>query len=39
MALTFAYHIYIIDKGSVVYDGKPEDLRNDHEAQQKWLGV
>jgi branched-chain amino acid transport system ATP-binding protein len=39
MALTVADHIYIIDKGSVVYDGKPEDLRNDHEAQQKWLGV
>jgi branched-chain amino acid transport system ATP-binding protein len=39
MALTVADHIYIIDKGSVVYDGKPEDLRNDHEVQQKWLGV
>jgi branched-chain amino acid transport system ATP-binding protein len=39
MALTVADHIYIIDKGAVVYDGKPEDLRNDHEAQQKWLGV
>jgi branched-chain amino acid transport system ATP-binding protein len=39
MALTVADHIYIIDKGSVVYDGKPEDLKSDHEAQQKWLGV
>jgi branched-chain amino acid transport system ATP-binding protein len=39
MALTVADHIYIIDKGSVVYEGKPEVLRCDHEAQQTWLGV
>jgi branched-chain amino acid transport system ATP-binding protein len=39
MALTVADHIYIINKGSVVYDGKPDELKNDHEAQQKWLGV
>jgi branched-chain amino acid transport system ATP-binding protein len=39
MALTVADDVYVVSKGSVVYEGAPEALRSDHEAQQKWLGV
>lgn len=39
MALTVADDIYIISKGSVVWEGKPEDLRENEEVKQKWLGV
>ena len=39
MALTVADDIYIISKGSVVWEGKPEDLRDNDEVKQKWLGV
>lgn len=39
MALTVADDIYIISKGSVVWEGKPEDLRDNEEVKQKWLGV
>ena len=39
MALSVADHIYIVSKGSVVYEGKPADLKCDEETKQKWLGV
>jgi branched-chain amino acid transport system ATP-binding protein len=39
MALTVADDIYIVSKGSVVWEGKPEDLRENEEIKQKWLGV
>jgi len=39
MALSVADHIYIVGMGSVVWDGKPEDLRHNEEIKQKWLGV
>lgn len=39
MALTVADDIYIISKGSVVWEGKPEELRDNEEIKQKWLGV
>jgi branched-chain amino acid transport system ATP-binding protein len=39
MALTVADDIYIISKGSVVWEGKPEDLRANEEVKMKWLGV
>lgn len=39
MALTVADDIYIVSKGSVVWEGKPEDLRDNEEVKQKWLGV
>jgi branched-chain amino acid transport system ATP-binding protein len=39
MALTVADDIYIISKGSVVWEGKPEDLRSNEDVKQKWLGV
>jgi len=39
MALTVADDIYIISKGAVVWEGKPEDLSKDEDVKQKWLGV
>ena len=39
MALSIADYIYIISKGSVVYESKPEDLKNNEDIKQKWLGV
>jgi branched-chain amino acid transport system ATP-binding protein len=39
MALTVADDIYIVSKGSVVWEGKPDELRNNEEIKQKWLGV
>jgi branched-chain amino acid transport system ATP-binding protein len=39
MALSVADYLYIISKGSVVWDGKPEDLRDNDETKHKWLGV
>jgi branched-chain amino acid transport system ATP-binding protein len=39
LALTVADDIYIVSKGSVVWEGKPEDLRDNEEVKQKWLGV
>ncbi len=39
MALTVADDIYIMSKGSVVWEGVPEDLRDNEEVKQKWLGV
>ena len=39
MALTVADYIYIVSKGQVVWEGKPDDLRHNDEVKQKWLGV
>jgi branched-chain amino acid transport system ATP-binding protein len=39
MALSVADDIYILSKGSVVWEGKPEDLRRNDKVKQKWLGV
>jgi branched-chain amino acid transport system ATP-binding protein len=39
MALSVADYIYVISKGSIVYQSKPEELRHDEEAKRKWLGV
>ena len=39
MALTVADDIYIVSKGSVVWEGKPEELRDNDDIKQKWLGV
>ena len=39
MALSVADDIYIISKGAVVWEGKPDDLRDNEEVKQKWLGV
>jgi ABC-type branched-subunit amino acid transport system ATPase component len=39
MALSVADYVYIISKGQVVHQCKPEDLRHDEETKSKWLGV
>ena len=39
MALSVADHVYIVSKGSMVYEGTPGQLRCDEETKQKWLGV
>jgi branched-chain amino acid transport system ATP-binding protein len=39
MALSIADYIYIISKGTVVYECVPEKLKGDAEAQSKYLGV
>ena len=39
MALSVADYIYIISKGSIVHECTPEELRENEEVKQKWLGV
>ncbi|MCL5734104.1 MAG: ABC transporter ATP-binding protein [Actinobacteria bacterium] len=39
MAMSVADYIYIVSKGSVVWEGPPDDLRNNEEVKQRWLGV
>jgi branched-chain amino acid transport system ATP-binding protein len=39
MALSVADHIYIVSKGTIVWDGVPEDIRHNEEVKRKWLGV
>ena len=39
MALSVADEVYIISKGQVVHQCKPEELRHDEETKSKWLGV
>ena len=39
MALLVADKVYIVSRGSIVYEGMPDELRHDEETKQKWLGV
>jgi branched-chain amino acid transport system ATP-binding protein len=39
MAVTVADYIYIVSKGSVVWEGLPADLNCNEEVKHKWLGV
>jgi branched-chain amino acid transport system ATP-binding protein len=39
MALSVADLVYIVSKGSVVWQGVPGDLRDNEEVKHKWLGV
>jgi branched-chain amino acid transport system ATP-binding protein len=39
MALSVADYLYVVSKGSVVWEGLPDDLRDNEEVKQKWLGV
>ena len=39
MALSVADKVYIVSKGSIVYEDTPDALRHDEETKQKWLGV
>ena len=39
MAVSVADDIYIVSKGSIVLEFKPDEILNDPEIKQKWLGV
>ena len=39
MAVGVADHVYIVSKGQIVYSGLPQELKNDEETKQKYLGV
>ena len=39
MALAVADHIYIISKGTVVFEGSPEEIKANRDACNKFLGV
>lgn len=39
MALGVADYVYVISKGTVVYESKPQDLKNNEEIKTKYLGV
>jgi branched-chain amino acid transport system ATP-binding protein len=39
MALGLANYMYIISKGTVVYESTPQELRHNHEIKMKYLGV
>ena len=39
LAISVADYVYIVSNGSIVYEGKPEDLKNDEETKQTCLGV
>jgi len=38
-AIKIAERCYIVDQGSIVYEGDSEDLRADEETRQRYLGV
>jgi branched-chain amino acid transport system ATP-binding protein len=38
-AIKIAERCYIVDQGSIVYEGNSEDLRADEETRQRYLGV
>jgi branched-chain amino acid transport system ATP-binding protein len=39
MALSVADHIYVISKGTVVWAGDSDALRDNDDVKHKWLGV
>ena len=39
MAVAVADYIYIVSKGSIVHQCRPDEIVNDPEIKQKWLGV
>lgn len=39
LALDFADDVYIMNKGTIVFRGKPEELRENHQVQSQFLGV
>ena len=39
LALELADYVYIMNKGAIVFKGKPEDLRENHGVQSQFLGV
>ena len=39
MALRVADYVYIMSKGTIVYEGTPEELRDNEEVKAKYIGV
>jgi branched-chain amino acid transport system ATP-binding protein len=39
MAISVADYVYIVSNGSIVYESKPEELKNNEEIKQSCLGV
>jgi len=39
LALDLADYVYIMNKGTIVFRGKPEDLRKNQEVQSQFLGI
>jgi branched-chain amino acid transport system ATP-binding protein len=39
MAMSVADYVYVISKGSVVHESKPEELKENEEIKSKYLGV
>jgi branched-chain amino acid transport system ATP-binding protein len=39
LALDLADYVYIMNKGIIVFDGKPKDLRESHDVQSQFLGI
>jgi branched-chain amino acid transport system ATP-binding protein len=39
IALDIADRIYIMGEGNIVYEGTPEDLKNNSEIRKEWLEV
>ena len=39
LALDLADDVYIMNKGTIVFRGKPEELRENHQVQSQFLGV
>jgi branched-chain amino acid transport system ATP-binding protein len=39
LALELADYVYIMNKGAIVFKGKPDSLRENHVVQSQFLGV
>ena len=39
IALKISHRIYIMGHGTIVFEGTPEDLRNNDNIRQEWLEV
>jgi branched-chain amino acid transport system ATP-binding protein len=39
LALDLADYVYIMNKGTIVFEGKPGDLRENHDLQSQFLGI
>jgi len=39
MAISVADYVYIVSNGAIVYESKPEELKDNEEVKQSCLGV
>jgi branched-chain amino acid transport system ATP-binding protein len=39
LALAVGDHVYVMDKGRVVFDGPPEELAGRRDVQERYIGV